>query len=268
MRLSLAFLTIVLLILLATPSMAQERGERMGPPQAPPPPPPGEPGEPGRGRPPRLFGPPPGHLFGRPPGPPRGFPPGPPLDPLIRMIAERRPELAERLERLRRRSPEQFRDVMLKALMFRLEDALNEAEEHPAEPSEHRRPRRPRRPDERPERPGDELQARERELDERHEGLEVRSHELAEQLRAARASEAEPAARQRLRAELKALVNEQFDVRTKLRRVELERIERELNKLRRILERLQGGLERRERERDLIIERRLDRLVGEDFAGW
>ncbi len=62
------------------------------------------------------------------------LPLGRPVDPLLRVVAERRPELAERLERLRRRSPERFQDVLVEALMSRLEDALNEAERNPGPP--------------------------------------------------------------------------------------------------------------------------------------
>ena len=93
------------------------------PPQQPPaPPPPVQP----PGRPPPTPGgqpvpsePPPPPGAGLPPHPPLGLGPGLPGDPLLRLIAERRPELAQRLEQLRRRSPERFRAVLLDALTTR-----------------------------------------------------------------------------------------------------------------------------------------------------
>ena len=128
-------------------------------------------------------------------------------------------------------------------------------------------PRRLPRPDASP----DEIQRnvrQHRRLEEEHERLEARSHELAGHLRDLRNQGAPEDERERVRIELHEVVNAQFDVRTRLRQMELERIERELHRLTGIFERMRDGFERRERERGIIIERRIDQLVGESFDGW
>ena len=266
------------------PAFGQGQGERFQPPtapdrpamnQPPPEPPRPPPAEPGPGMPdgPR----PPGVPGVEPPGGPR--PPIAPFDPLLRLIAERRPELAERLERLRRESPRRLREVVLDALTSRLEEALNEAERSPERPigprGEGREARggpgerlgaaaqRERGPAERPE-----FRQRMRELEEQHEQLERQSQELAQQLREQRTGGAAAGELDRLREELTGVVKHQFEVRTELRKAELQRIERELQRMREMVEKLQRELEQREKEREAIIQKRIDQLLGQDRTGW
>ncbi len=268
----------------APPSDVEQPPRPESPPPTPPPPrtpPPRRPGpeQPGwDDRPPGESegpgGPPPPARAGLPEGPWR---PSPPLEPLLRLIAERRPELAERLERLRREAPERFQDVLLDALTIRLRDALDEAEAQPRRPID-----MPPRAPGRPEQPGEPARIRGgeaegpfgetllavRALDERQQRLEMRSHELAEQYRELRAGQQAGEPQQRIRDELAAVVKEQFEVRSQLRTFELQRIERDLQRLHETLERLQAELERRAHERESIIQRRIDQLLGEGASGW
>lgn len=414
---------VLLLTLTFTPALAaacvQEPGEGVDPPpperpapdmqqQDPddrPPPPPPPPGQMERRRPPgprAPGGPGRGRFEGRPgPGPQARF------DALIRLIAERRPDLAKRLERLRRQEPERFRDVLAEALIIRLEHILGDErpgpehrpgerpprrfgsgpearfqegqEKAPALEREHRElqeraealerelhelEERDARPEARErvraqlERTHDELAGiRERleeierhrhhaELDERLRGLHREHEELEERARALRSelheleeADAPPEHRedtrhqmervcqrleevvrqlkelerhghravdelalhqlrrrheeleeqsQKLAAELRELrergehrerqaelmealartVNEHFDLRTELREFELRRIHGELEHLQRAVEEMRGDLERRARERDSIVERRVRMLLGEDTGGW
>jgi len=268
------------------------------PPAAQPPPPPAPaaprpepavPGQPGPSEPAVGIGQP-----GGPPGPgpepsqQEGLFPPYPWRPLLRYLRERRPELADRLERLRDRDPEGFRRVILDAFMLRLEEALAQEEGRPGPPG--RQPRAPEQgraqfppgaggpPGRGPVGPGgpagaplppgpDEFFPRVQELQKRHEQLEMRSRELAEHLRAGRFEPVPPEERERLRAELERTVNEQFDVRTELRRIDLERIERDLQRLHERVDSLRRELERRQRERAGIIERRIQQLLG-DEGGW
>lgn len=291
MRTLLGSLLVLLLPLaVATAAVKQEAG--LQPPPAPPPgnvapqkppPPEGTPperldsGEHRRPLDPPLDsdrGPQPPARRGRPQSDRAGRPmPGlqPPWAPLMRILAERRPELADRLERMRRQDPELFERVLMEAFMPRLERALDEAEadikrhrprgpEQPGGPHDLRRPDQPR-----PER---EFEHHTRELHERQEKLEMRSHELAEKLKRLRHEDAEPEARTALREELTGAVNEQFEVRTELRGLELQRIERELQRLHENVEKMRGDFERRQLERESIIEQRVRQLLGDDFGGW
>lgn len=295
MRTSVTFLLAVLLIPAAAVVAApadDESGFAASEQEPPPPPPPPE-AQPAR--PPRPPGDLPGNAFpGRPPFPPRRMGPmGPDMprpDPLLRMIRQRRPELAERLQNLRRKNPDLYHHVLLDALMFRLEDALNDAEqsgvverERPrdggrrggrrdegARPGRGRPPRpgvdRPRPPEPGPDA---DLRARAGELEERHGDLERETHELAMRLRDMRErGAAPPQQREQLRGELTRRVSEQFEVRTELRKIELERIERELHKLREMLERMQQQLQRREQQRESIIGRRIEQLLDDDMTQW
>jgi hypothetical protein len=252
-------------------------------PELPPPtpPPPRRPGSEQPGWDDRPSGGPEGPGGPTPPGrgglPEGSWRPGPPLEPLMRLIAERRPELAERLERLRREAPERFQDVLLDALTIRLRDALDEAEAQPRRPIDMppRAPGRPEQPGEPPRIRGGEAEGRfaetrpaVRALDERQQRLEMRSHELAEQYRELRAGQQAGEPQQRIRDELATVVKEQFEVRSQLRTLELQRMERELQRLQETLERLQAEVERREHERESIIQRRIDQLLGEGASGW
>ena len=353
----------------------------------------------------------------RAPGGPRrgGF--GDPLGPrphaqfnaLIRLIAERRPELAERLERLRRQEPERFRDVLAEALIIRLEHILgderrgperrrpglspdpgpiarfrrlrereaklearalerqhreleeraealkrelHEQEQHEAPPEARERvraelkrthdelagirerleeiERHRRQPDQEEalrdlHREREELEKRARvlegemhELEEReappehrqkvraqmerthhmlgevrarleeleghrrhaeeeqgvhklhrrHEELERRSHDLAAELRELRERGEHSERQAELMEALARTVNEHFDLRTELREFELRRIHGELEHLQKAVEEMRGDLERRARERDSIVERRVRMLLGDDTGGW
>lgn len=232
-----------------------------------------------------------------PPVPP--VPPAPPepadwpraefLERLMPLVGERHPELAERLRRLRQRSPEEFRRVLADALAVRLDEVLNQRPDRPISPQwrerESRFPGRPEeiRPErivrrgERPERevqrPGGPLEALEQEMQELHrhnEELERRSAELAErfnELRERRGPEPEEM-RAELRRAIEETTQEHFNVRTELRRIELRRIEIELDRLREMLERIRQDLERREHSRGVIIERRLHELLGDGGESW
>jgi hypothetical protein len=100
-----------------------------------------------------------------------------------------------------------------------------------------------------------------KELEERHAQAERRVREAAERCRAADGVE-----RERRREELRSEINVQFDVRTQLRQSELERISRDLERLQRAVGEIRADLERREKERDAIIERRIQHLLerGDD----
>ena len=138
---------------------------------------------------------------------------------------------------------------------------------------------RPAPPPDRPEwdRPGEdespeqhELDMHMRELDRRNEELERHSEELAAKLRELRERK-DPGLQEQiehLRRELADCVEEHFNVRTEFRKAELHRIEVELGHLQRALDELRENLERRERARGAIIERRIKQLLGEDGDQW
>jgi hypothetical protein len=284
MKASLACLLVGCVSAWAATVCGQERGEHVQPPSAPerpvlnqPPPQPApmpadepEPETPDGPRPPGVG------EAGLPGGP---RPPVAPVDALLRLIAERRPELAKRLERMRRESPRRLREVVLDALTARLEEALNEAENSPERPVGPRGEGRGVRggPGERPggrairerglaERP--EFRQRVRELEEQHEQLERHSQELAQKLHEQRAGGAATEELDRLRDELTGVVQHQFEVRTELRKAELQRIEQELQRIREMVGNLQRELEHREKEREAIIQKRIDQLLGQDRTGW
>jgi len=288
MKAILPCLLIVLLVPLATPVMGQEPGEPVPPPPerdapewdqpAPQPPPDAQPPDRQRDQPrrdkehsrraPSMR--PPGQAGS--PGMDRARrPDAPPLQPLLRMIHQHRPELAERLERLRKESPERFREVVLDAMIFRLEAALDEGEHPGGPPPGHPGPGREGQrmgPGQRRPHPAEQMHIRIREMEERHEHLEQQSHELAHHLREIREQQASKEDIERAHGKLAAVVNQQFDLRSELRRTELERVQRELEQLRRMVEKMERQLDRRAGERDVIIERRINQLLGEDFAGW
>jgi hypothetical protein len=258
-------------------------GEPQGRPEPPPPPSPEDRAAEVRAREQR----PPG-------GPPPATPPygrGRPLEarrvpPLLGMaerllplIAERHPELAEKLRQLRERSPEEFRRVLADAVALRLEEALERSEHRrfgPDQPSAGPRPPeppgRPRWGEHEREMPEEHmaLERETQELHRRNEGLEHRSHELAErfrELRQRRDPELEPE-RDEVRHQIERAVEEHFDVRTELRRIELRRVEMELDRLREVVERIRHDLDRREQGRGPIIEQRLRQLLGKEGEDW
>jgi hypothetical protein len=82
--------------------------------------------------------------------------------------------------------------------------------------------------------------------------LDRRTRALAVDYRAAPNDE-----RAKRREELVKLVTEHFDTRQARRKLELKRFEEELNRLR-------EGVERREKERQQIIDKRVSELLGEE----
>ncbi len=100
----------------------------------------------------------------------------------------------------------------------------------------------------------DRLRERDPEMYELHQRdleLERACHELSEEY--ARAGEAR---REDIREELNTLVGEHFEVRQQRRTIELERLEKELSRLR-------ESIEARQDAREMVIERRLKELLGE-----
>ncbi len=230
---------------------------------------------------------------------------GPPeamlLDRLMPLIAEQHPDLAKRLRDLRRQSPEEYRRVVAEALAVRLEEAMRHRGQPgmpfgphpmpeggpghlppgggPRPPMFGGPPDHPPMPPDRPDwdEPGGEpspemreFEMHMRELDRHNEELERKSMELAHKLAELRERE-EPKLdelRERLRRELAECVEEHFNVRTEFRKAELHRLETELGHLKRALDELRENLERRERARGAIIERRIKQLLGEDGDAW
>lgn len=94
------------------------------------------------------------------------------------------------------------------------------------------------------------------ELEENDRRLDHDSHELAEHYRHA----PEGPAREEIRGKLRETVERHFKVRQERRELEVKRLEAQL-------ERLRGALERRSKDADAIIERRMSQLLGaEDFG--
>jgi hypothetical protein len=102
-----------------------------------------------------------------------------------------------------------------------------------------------------------------RELQEQQGEADRRAHELAAKLRD---DEVQPGERERarLREELRAVVEQQFEVRSELRAMELERLRGDVGRLQRRLEAVQAELDRRAAERTGIIERRMQELLERD----
>jgi len=182
------------------------------------------------------------------------------IDPMLNVIEQRRPDLGRRLRELRERSPEKFHAVLLDALMLRLETVLNEEVD---DPTGGRLPR-PGGEGPAPEHPGQPPE-RVRDLEQKQVELERRSRELSEKLRGLAVDSPE---RKQGREELQRVLNEQFEVRSNLRRFEIERVERELGQLRAAVERLRADLATREKERAAVIERRMEQLIGEKASDW
>ncbi len=229
-------------------------------------------------------------------------PPGPPPDEvLLRLIAERRPELTDRLEQVRRRSPERFRGALVDALLPHLDETLDNLEKLPESPGGPEHAGKPPMPPGAPERPGlpprpgmgagpggppgmgpgpgglpgmgpggpsPEVREHLRGLEEKQRGLEGHVRELAEQFRGPQAEKMSADEKTRLREELGKVLNEQFDVRTELRKTELDRIGHDLTRLREALEKMQKDFETRQQERAVIVERRMNQLLGGDATDW
>jgi hypothetical protein len=201
---------------------------------------------------------------------------------LLRGVKERRPELAKRLGEMLKDNPKHFEDVLMRALMGQIENALERQERGgrgrlgrsaatPREPSRAERPRRPERA-RRPERrrlPAEPREERARETFTRrigelralHRDREAESRKLASQLRNRLRADVRPRDQENLRGRLRDTVREHFELRSELRRIDLSRIESELARLREAVEQLRIELEHRQRERGAIIERRIRELT-------
>ena len=93
------------------------------------------------------------------------------------------------------------------------------------------------------------------EMEQNDRRLERESQELAEQYRRA----PEGPAREEIRGKLRDTVARHFKARQQRRELEVKRIEAQLDRLR-------GALERRSKEADAIIERRMSQMLGEADA--
>jgi hypothetical protein len=113
----------------------------------------------------------------------------------------------------------------------------------------------------RPGGPPPEVRALERE----HAELDAASRKLAQEWVELPAGAAEKRA---VLEELTNTVRKHFEVRTKLRQMELEHIQGEVEHLTRRVERMERQLERRESKRDEIVERRVKVLLGERVEEW
>lgn len=95
------------------------------------------------------------------------------------------------------------------------------------------------------------------ELEQNDQRLDRESHELAEQYRRA----PEGPAREEVRGKLRETVAKHFKARQERRELEVKRLQAQL-------ERLRGALEKRSKEADAIIERRMSQLLGEEDSGF
>ncbi len=236
---------------------------RGGRPERGPPPPPD-----GRGR--------PGMGAGHPPPPGDS---GLPEDwrALLRVLGDRRPDLAERVERMMLENPGAFAELFANSIVAELDGAgpqgppllrglagrgghrppLGGPGRPPFPPPGERPP--PGRPGFGPP-DGEMLRLRERDRD-----LERACRETADQLRGA-GEGADHAQRERAREQLRQQVTEQFDLRTQMRAAELKRVEADLRRIQEALQRLSAEMERRARERDTIIARRVESLLSAEPA--
>jgi aspartate ammonia-lyase len=82
--------------------------------------------------------------------------------------------------------------------------------------------------------------------------LDRRTHELARDYR-----DASKEGRAKLKADVKKLVTQQFEARQQRRTLQLKRLEDELQRFR-------DGMERREKDRQQIIEKRVSELLSEE----
>jgi hypothetical protein len=90
------------------------------------------------------------------------------------------------------------------------------------------------------------------ELVEQDQELERETYQLADLIRRASAEK-----RKEIRASLEAVINEHFEVRQNRRKLELERLEAELTRLR-------ESIETRTKARQEIVDRRVAEVLGED----
>jgi len=160
-----------------------------------------------------------------------------PVEEVLERLQHERPEVHERLMALRREHPERFEHELARI----------------AGPM-------PRPPRERKEAESEEIRRRDPErfeLMKRNEELTNRTVGLAEEIR--RAKEAE--ARGKMKDKLRELLNTQFEVRMQIRKLEIREIKRHLDEL-------LAGLERRVRNKASLIERRMNQLLNPEETEW
>ena len=160
-----------------------------------------------------------------------------PVREVLERLQHERPEVHERLMALRREHPERFEHELARI----------------AGPM-------PRPPRERKEAEIEEIRRQDPErfeLMKRNEELTNRTVELAEEIR--RAKEAE--VRGRMKDKLRELLNTQFEVRMQIRRLEIREIKKHLDEL-------LAGLERRVRNKAGLIERRMNQLLNPEETEW
>jgi len=194
-----------------------------------------------RARPPHREGPetfvPPGQ---RPPGPHQP----PPVEDVLMRLRQERPEVYERLMVLRREHPERFQEELPRVL--RSAGAF----EVPVPPPGPERRRMEM----------EEMRERDPErfkLVQRDEQLMDRAVETAERCRRT----AEPERRKELEAQLREILNQQFDTRMEIRRLEVKDLKQRLDDL-------TAGLEKRAKDKPNLVDRRLKQMLNPDEAEW
>ncbi len=164
--------------------------------------------------------------------------PGPfPVEEVLERLQHERPEVHERLMALRREHPEQF-ERELAGIAGPMPRPLREREEAELEELRRRDPER-------------------FELKKRDDELTDRTVELAEEIRRAKEGEA----RGKMMDELRKLLNTQFEVRMQIRKLEIREIKKHLDEL-------LAGLDRRVRNKASLIERRMSQLLNPEETEW
>jgi hypothetical protein len=189
------------------------------------------------------------------------------MDRLLPLIAKDHPDLARRLAQLREDSPAEFERVLGDALAIRFEEALERRGQPPIPPG---MPLGPERGDREWRERHEGFEREMGEFQQRNEELERRTQELARRYDELRERPEPELGEQRdeLRRQIAEVVEEHFSVRSELRKLELRRVEGELDRLREMVERIRDDIERREQARGAIIERRLRQLLGEEGSDW
>lgn len=217
---------------------------------------------------------------------------------LLRNVKRRRPELAGRLNELLKKDSKRFEDVLMQALMRQIEQSLDREERReseraetapkrvrerewaqrppqpprgrvraqrtpppPREPAQAQRPQRRPAAEPRLEIRREAFTRRLKELHRRDDDSEIKSRELATELRRRIRGGEAPQGPDRMREHLRETVGEHFELRSELRRLDLTRIEAELARLKEAVNKLRTELELRSRERGAIIERRIRQLT-------
>jgi len=160
-----------------------------------------------------------------------------PVEEVLERLRHERPEVHERLMVLRREHPEQF-ERELAGIAGPMPRPPREREEAELEELRRRDPER-------------------FELKKRDDELTDRTVELAEEIRRAKEGEA----RGKMKDELRKLLNTQFEVRMQIRKLEIREIKKHLDEL-------LAGLDRRVRNKASLIERRMNQLLNPEETEW